>query len=147
MKKFLPMKKLPPKVAHAEVYEKQQAVLSQNQADEAMPVIDAQTPGLKNALAEQADREYVKSVAPYAPHENLVQIVQAYKSPVWLTIGEVAKHIKMPLTKFGKLRHNGGPTFYELPEGLVLYNVHDVDEWVMSHLPLAIKAKVEETTK
>lgn len=108
------------------------------------PTLTPHTEALKNALAEKADADYVSNVKPYASHENLVQITQAYKSPVWLTIGEVAKHIKMPLTKFGKLRHTGGPKFYELPEGLILYNVHDVDAWVMSHLPLAIEAKTND---
>lgn len=144
MKKFVPMKKFPPKVEPAGKVDWPLVA----KLEEEVSAIEAHTPALKNALAEQTDREYVKEVSPkpLALDVSALHMVE-YKYPIWLTIGEVAKHIKMPLTKFGKLRHTGGPKFYELPEGLILYNVHDVDEWVMSHLPLAIKVKTEETNK
>lgn len=91
MKKFIPMKKMQPKPADTTVsaplvkaFEDLAEVptgkvnyplvaKAEQQATKAEAAIEASTPALKNALAEKADADYVKTVAPYAPHENLIQ--------------------------------------------------------------------------
>ena len=54
--------------------------------------------------------------------------------PRWLSSTEVAKHIHVSIRRLAKMRKDKtGPKFYQLVDGLVLYNVHDVDAWVMAH--------------
>lgn len=53
-----------------------------------------------------------------------------YREPRWLTTGEAAKHIKVSPTKFIKLRADG-MKFYKLKDDTILYNVHDLNDWVM----------------
>lgn len=57
-----------------------------------------------------------------------------YREPRWLTSSDVAKHLHVSIRRLAKLRATKeGPRFYQLKDGLVLYNVHDVDAWVMLH--------------
>lgn len=58
--------------------------------------------------------------------------VPMYREPKWLTLSEAAKHLKMGPTKFAKMRSEG-PKYYKLSDGTILYNTHDVNDWVMSH--------------
>jgi hypothetical protein len=61
-------------------------------------------------------------------------IYAPYREPRWLTSTEVAKHLHVSIKRLARHRTNkDGPRFYQLKDGLVLYNVHDVDAWVMSH--------------
>lgn len=67
------------------------------------------------------------------PHYPLpMAIPMPYREPKWLTLSEVAKHLKMGPTKFAKMRSEG-PKYYKLSDGTILYNIHDVNDWVMSH--------------
>lgn len=58
--------------------------------------------------------------------------VPMYREPKWLTLSEAAKHLKMGPTKFAKMRSEG-PKYYKLSDGTILYNMHDVNDWVMRH--------------
>ncbi len=81
----------------------------------------------KRAFAEQQVKPWTEPVGglgAYIP----------YREPRWLSSTEVAKHIHVSIRRLAKMRKDKtGPKFYQLVDGLVLYNVHDVDAWVMNH--------------
>lgn len=107
---------------------------------ENMPDLAALGKAAKEAIAKvppmptEAELKTQAVDGPMYPGPAMTFEPLPYREPRWLTSPEVAKHLHVSIRRLAKLRAaKSGPRYYQLVDGLVLYNVHDVDAWVMSH--------------